>query len=68
MSKRRTPRSKKGLSEDSPPGGENLCVWMKAGIVNFKLCNGAYNCLACSFDRAMRQAWPQYDGRKETDE
>lgn len=48
-------------------GGDSLCVWMRAGVVNFKLCDGAYNCLACSFDRAMREAWPQQTGRIETD-
>ncbi|ABK16522.1 hypothetical protein [Syntrophobacter fumaroxidans] len=68
MSKKRIPRPKSGRSQDFPLDGEKLCVWMKAGVVNFKLCDGAYNCLACSFDRAMREAWPQYNGRKETDE
>jgi hypothetical protein len=67
MNKKRTSRAKKGNPQDSPVGGESLCVWMRAGVVNFKLCDGAYNCLACSFDRAMREAWPQQTGRKETD-
>ena len=35
---------------------ENQCVWMKAGIVNFRLCDNRYDCYACDFDRSMRQA------------
>ena len=23
---------------------EDECIWMKAGIVNFRLCDNAYNC------------------------
>ncbi|MFZ2445103.1 MAG: glycine cleavage system protein H [Syntrophobacteraceae bacterium] len=32
---------------------EVQCVWMKAGVVNFKLCDGAYDCTSCPFDKAM---------------
>ncbi len=32
---------------------ENQCIWMKAGVVNFKLCENAYDCTACPFDKAM---------------
>lgn len=32
---------------------ENQCIWMKAGIVNYKLCESAYDCLNCPFDKAM---------------
>lgn len=32
---------------------ENQCIWMKAGIVNFKLCENAYDCLSCRFDKIM---------------
>jgi glycine cleavage system H lipoate-binding protein len=32
---------------------ENQCIWMKVGIVNFKLCENAYDCLSCPFDKAM---------------
>jgi glycine cleavage system H lipoate-binding protein len=32
---------------------ENQCIWMKAGVVNFKLCENAYDCLSCPFDKAM---------------
>ena len=32
---------------------DNQCIWMKAGIVNLKLCDNAYDCLSCPFDKAM---------------
>jgi glycine cleavage system H lipoate-binding protein len=36
--------------------GENQCIWMKAGVVNFKLCDNAYDCLNCQFDKAMSRS------------
>ncbi|OIP89137.1 MAG: hypothetical protein AUK55_14970 [Syntrophobacteraceae bacterium CG2_30_61_12] len=35
---------------------DNQCIWMKAGVVNFKLCDHAYDCLSCPFDKAMARA------------
>ena len=35
---------------------ENECIWMKAGVVNFKLCDNAYDCNSCPFDKGMRKA------------
>lgn len=35
---------------------EEQCVWMKAGVVNFKICQNGYDCTTCSFDRAMQEA------------
>lgn len=32
---------------------ESQCIWMKAGVVNFKLCENAYDCTSCQFDKAM---------------
>lgn len=34
---------------------EDECIWMKAGIVNFRLCDNAYDCYNCPFDRGMRK-------------
>lgn len=47
--------------KDSPvfPTGEKECVWMKAGVVNFKLCDHRDDCASCPFDKAMRAAWNQ---------
>lgn len=33
--------------------GDNQCVWMKAGVVNFKLCENGFDCPDCAFDKAM---------------
>ncbi len=35
---------------------ENECIWMKAGVVNFRLCDNAYDCFNCPFDKGMRKA------------
>jgi len=35
---------------------ENECIWMKAGVVNFRLCDNAYDCNTCPFDRSMTKA------------
>ncbi len=32
---------------------ETQCVWMKTGIVNFKICDNAFDCTTCAFDKAM---------------
>ncbi len=42
---------------------DNECIWMKAGVVNFRLCDRAYDCLNCPFDKAMSSAL-----RKKPDE
>lgn len=35
---------------------EDQCIWMKAGVVNFRLCDNAYDCNTCPFDLGMRKA------------
>lgn len=35
---------------------ENECIWMKAGVVNFRLCDNAFDCYNCPFDIGMRKA------------
>lgn len=40
---------------------EDICVWMRAKVVNFKLCSHTYDCATCPFDAAMRKAWAQED-------
>ena len=32
---------------------ENQCIWMKAGVVNFKICENAFDCTSCAFDKAI---------------
>lgn len=42
---------------------ENQCIWMRAGIVNFKLCENAYDCLTCPFDKLMARDVKKRQGR-----
>ncbi len=35
---------------------EEECIWMKAGIINFRVCDNHYNCDDCDFDKAMKIA------------
>ena len=35
---------------------ENECIWMKAGVVNLRICDQAYDCNNCAFDTGMRKA------------
>jgi glycine cleavage system H lipoate-binding protein len=37
------------------PGSEEKCIWMEAGVIDYKLCNNYYNCHTCSFDKAMKE-------------
>jgi len=37
------------------PNGEEKCIWMEAGVIDYKLCNHSYNCHTCPFDRAMKE-------------
>ncbi|RLD69444.1 MAG: glycine cleavage system protein H, partial [Bacteroidetes bacterium] len=34
---------------------EDECIWMKAGIINFRLCDNVYDCYNCAFDKGMRR-------------
>ena len=35
---------------------EEECIWMKAGVVSFRLCDNAYDCYNCPFDKGMKKA------------
>lgn len=37
------------------------CIWMKAGVVNYKLCDNAFDCLNCPFDKAMSRSLQGHD-------
>ncbi len=41
---------------------ENECIWMKAGVINYRICDHAYDCYHCPFDSAMRKAMGIDDG------
>ncbi len=38
---------------------ENQCVWMKAGVVNFKTCGNAFDCTSCAFDKEISRKLAQ---------
>jgi glycine cleavage system H lipoate-binding protein len=46
---------------------ENKCVWMRAGIINFKLCDYDYDCYHCPFDQAMKNAIGEKKAPKRKD-
>ena len=35
---------------------QDRCIWMKAGVINYRICDNAFDCNACVFDKAIRQA------------
>ena len=35
---------------------EEECIWMKAGVVNFRKCDNDFDCNTCGFDKGMRRA------------
>ena len=39
---------------------------MKAGVINFRLCDNAYDCNNCPFDKAMQRAMESKHGSKDT--
>ena len=49
----------KAKAEQKKPGvrvlsmNENQCVWMKAGVVNYKICENAFDCTTCAFDKMI---------------
>ena len=47
---------------------EEECIWSKAGVVNFRLCDAAYDCNSCPFDKAMQRAMKSNTKMKETSE
>jgi glycine cleavage system H lipoate-binding protein len=47
---------------------EDECIWMKAGVINFRFCDNAYDCYTCPFDKGMQRAMSsgeKIDAQKE---
>jgi glycine cleavage system H lipoate-binding protein len=42
-------------SQSVIPENELRCVWMDAGVVEFKLCDRAFECESCEFDSLIRR-------------
>ncbi|MCK9376515.1 MAG: hypothetical protein M0P73_10230 [Syntrophobacterales bacterium] len=36
--------------------GKKPCIWMEAGVIDFKICNKNFDCENCELDRAMSEA------------
>ena len=41
------------------------CIWMDAGVIDFKLCDSDFDCLSCEFDRAMTESATQQIARRQ---
>jgi len=41
------------------------CIWMDAGVVQFKLCDSNFDCQSCGFDRAMTESATKHQARRE---
>jgi len=44
---------------------EDACIWMKAGVINFRKCDNDYDCNNCPFDLGMRKAMGMKKGRRK---
>jgi len=40
-------------TQETPPS--TYCVWMDAGVVNYKLCDRAFDCDRCPLDLALHR-------------
>lgn len=36
--------------------GKKPCIWMEAGVIDFKICDHDFDCRTCEFDRAMTES------------
>ncbi|HOV86455.1 MAG TPA: hypothetical protein PLM79_08835 [Syntrophobacteraceae bacterium] len=53
--KEKTKEKSKVTAFKTVPSGEEKCIWMEAGVLDYKLCNNFYNCHTCAFDKAMKE-------------
>jgi len=42
------------------------CIWMEAGVIDFKICNHDFDCLSCDFDRALTKTANRNLARRKT--
>ena len=42
------------------PGKERQCIWMKLGVVSYRLCTLNYDCNRCEFNQALMDASSKY--------
>jgi hypothetical protein len=48
-------------------GGKKPCIWMEAGVIDFKICNKDFDCANCELDRAMSEAAADNVARRQAD-
>lgn len=48
------------------PKGEPQCIWMRAGVVNYKICPHNFGCYHCNFDKAIREKGVSRAGSRYT--
>ena len=41
------------------------CIWMDAGVLQFKFCDSDYDCLSCDFDRVMTESATRHIARRQ---
>lgn len=48
--------------------GKKPCIWMEAGVIDFKICNKNFDCANCELDRAMTEAATDNLARRQADQ
>lgn len=43
------------IKPDKKADAGNPCIWMQAGVVEFKTCNNFYSCTTCKYDAGMKK-------------
>ena len=44
---------------------KKTCIWVDAGVIQFKLCDSDYDCQSCEFDRAMTESAAKQLARRQ---
>ncbi len=42
------------------PGKERLCIWVKLGVISYRLCTLNYNCAKCQFNQSLMDVNGKY--------
>lgn len=51
------------MSRPVVPSSADVCVWMRAGVVSYRLCDRAFDCDHCPLDAALRGVGPPVESR-----
>jgi len=53
------PKAKAAAEGETAPATEEVkqkdCVWMRMGMVGYRICSNNYDCLTCEFDQTMQE-------------